>query len=127
VVSVTGPGWGWRAVAAGVSAAAGVAAGVAADVVTDRPSVPWSVGLGVLVVLLVVSQMWLNVSGSRSRRRTGAGSVYVGGSSTAPITTDVSGVRRAAGASAGSGDGAVVVDGDSGGRIRTRVTDVEEL
>ncbi len=109
----------------------GVATGVATNVVTDQPSVPWLSGFGVLVVLLVALQVWLTVSeGGRVGRRMGAGSAYVGGSSTAPITTDVSGVRRATGASAGSGEvmgpGAVVVDGDSGGQIRTRVRDVEE-
>ncbi len=124
--------WGWRAIATGGSVVVGAAAAVVTTMVTDQPSVPLWVGLAALVVVLAVLHGWLTLSqGSQpTRRRTGAGSVVVGKSSSAPITTDVSGVRRVSGAAAGSddevGSGAVVVNGDSTGEIRTRVRDVEE-
>ncbi len=128
---MTWPGWGWRAVAAGGSVVAGVATGVVTNVVTTQPTVPWLAGLGVLVVLLIGLQVWLTVADGRpAGRRRGAGSVDVEGSSSAPITTNVSGVRQAPGAPFEAGDvvgpGAVVVDGDVRGEIRTNVVDVEE-
>lgn len=127
------PVWGSRAVAAGGSVLAGTGAGLATNAVSDRPTMPWLVGLVVLVVLMVGLQVWLSVLDSRHRpgRRVRAGGVVVGGSSIAPISTDVSGVRQAPGtAPTGDGDvaspGAAVVEGDSSGEIRTHVRDIEE-
>ncbi len=129
---MTWPVWGSRAVAGGGSVLAGTGAGLATNAVSDRPTVPWLVGLGVLVVLMVGLQVWLSVldNSHRPNRRIGAGSAFVGGSSTAPISTNVSHVRQAPGTASDSGDeigpGAAVVEGDSSGEIRTRVRDVEE-
>lgn len=127
------PVWGSRVVAAGGSAFAGAGAGLATNAVSDRPTVPWFVGLGVLVVLMVGLQVWLAILDSEPRpgRRIGAGAAFVGGSSTAPISTNVTGVRQAPGTEPVSGDvagpGAAVVEGDSSGEICTRVRDVEGL
>lgn len=129
---VAWPAWGSQAVAATGSVLAGVAAGVVTNVVTDRPSVPWAIGLGALVVVMIIAQVWLTVAGGagRSGSRTGAGSVSVRGSSSALISTDVAGVRRVPGAARSTGDrtgsGSVDVGGDSHAPIRTRVRDVEE-
>jgi hypothetical protein len=77
-------------------------------------------------------QVWLTVLDHRRQqsRSVGAGAVLVGGSSTAPISTDVAGVRRILDAPAGEGDvigsGAVVLERGSAGEIRTRIRDVGE-
>ncbi len=115
-----------RVMVAGFSVAVATASGVVANVVSDRPSMPWWVALGVLTAVGVVSQGVLTLTEGRRRAGTvgAAGSVRVGGTSRAPITTRVQGVAVEGASVDGDvlGPGAVHVDGDSYGRIATNVT-----
>lgn len=109
---------------------AGLTAGVVTTVVTDRPSVAGFAGLGALALIMIVTQVWLAVGGGSGGSQTGAGSVWVGGSSSASITTDVSDIRRPSGspppAGRRTGAGSVRIGRNAKGSIRTRARNVEE-
>ncbi|MFG2809529.1 hypothetical protein ACLQ2D_37095 [Streptomyces sp. DT199] len=105
-----------HAVVAGSSVVASVASGLVTNVVTDRPTWPWWVALGVLVVVAVVLQVALTADGGDGPGP-GAGSVVIGGTAHEAITTRVS----LSGGVTAQGAGSVAVDGDARGQISTDV------
>lgn len=118
---------GWaRATMAGLSVAVATASGVVTNVVSGHPGASWWVALGVLAVIGVAAQGALSLAEGRGRPATAgaAGSVRIGGSSRGPITTRVRGMAAEPVPPDGEvlGLGAVCVEGDAHGGIRTDVT-----
>jgi hypothetical protein len=111
-----------------ISAVAGAGAGVITNVVTAHPNLALWIGLGVLVIAGVGSQVWLStLDGSPVVAASGAGSVAVGGSVKGGIRTRVSGrgsvvaVPGDLGGVVAGGAGSVSVAGDVEGPVNTDV------
>lgn len=117
-----------RVVAVSASVLVAAAIGVVTNVLSDSWSLTWWLALGGLVVLNLVLQLILNPPGRKNPTvdASGAGSIAVGGSSSAPITTKVRGTGNAQPPSSvdvtASGAGAVAIGGDAEGEIRTDVS-----
>ena len=120
----------WRSVAAAVAFAVAAISGILAAVAANNKSMGWWVALGVLVLMGAILQGI--VTTVEPRRRTvasGAGSVAIGGNSTAAVHTSARGVvesdAKPVGDTAASATGAVSIGGDSSGEVSTDVAGPE--
>ena len=120
-----------RGLATAFSVVAAAGAGVVTNIATNEAAWGWWAGLGVLVIVGVGLQVYLNAAPAHRAPGPviahGAGSVAVGGTSRGPISTKAVGHsspprsdERQADLEA-SGPGSIVIGGDAGDSITTYV------
>ncbi|MGW4702579.1 hypothetical protein [Streptomyces sp. NPDC004285] len=119
-----------RGVAAMLTVVTAGAVGLVTNIVTDRPAWAWWIALAALLVVGAALQYYLSRAAEpASATALGAGSVAIGGSSSAPIRTRVAGPALPDGSArprphgvTAAGPGAVAVGGDAEGPVETDVT-----